>query len=210
MVFRFTEEANILLKAYKENSDLLVGVADGSLVSGLKDTVDTPKVYQMYRENPADSEVEFVETKPTVRHPESDDFITAMPDGGSSVNVQLLLSKLQKLQRIKSDLYQLLSRSKDTKREVQDAMSLEQLTKKREKIFQIDLDVQLVLNSLKDLVQTYALNKKLCFESSTISPSFSRTAFVKFVTSKSSEDFDFQFCIDSKTIDGRTEADGGL
>lgn len=35
MVFLFTDEANILLNAYKENPSLVVGVADGSLVSGL-------------------------------------------------------------------------------------------------------------------------------------------------------------------------------
>ncbi|CAL1300944.1 unnamed protein product [Larinioides sclopetarius] len=229
MVFLFTEEANILLKAYSEKPDIIVGITDGSLMS---DAYEDPPILQSSESDDEalklSAEVEFVDSKPSPKSLETDEFITAKKpkssenDGSISAQkrVQILLSKLQNLQQIKSDLDHILSQSKDSDggqknsgrkpkkqskpakeklkhgkgsyREVAHdehfADALERLMKK-EKILEIDQDVQVILSSLRELVQmqTSALNKKLCFENSSINPLHNKEAFIRFITAKKTD-----------------------
>ncbi|XP_055925228.1 ER degradation-enhancing alpha-mannosidase-like protein 3 isoform X2 [Argiope bruennichi] len=229
VVFLFTEEANILMRAHREKPDMIVGITDGSIMS---DTYEEPPVLQnSVSEDEAlklSTEVEFVDSTPSPKSLEPDEFITAKKpesfdeDGSISAQkrVQILLSKLQNLQQIKSDLDHILSQSKETSGEHKNivkqpkkqpkprkeglkhgkgsyqeiagdedfADALERLMKK-EKILEIDQDVQVILSSLRELVQiqTSALNKKLCFENSSVNPLHNKEAFIQFITTKKTD-----------------------
>ncbi|GIY24115.1 hypothetical protein CDAR_579061 [Caerostris darwini] len=233
MVFLFSEEANILLKAFKKRPDIVVGITDGSLMS---DIYEDPAV--LHSENKEktiqlSAEVQFVETKSSPKSLEKDNIITAKnqkvfeEEGSASAQqrVQILLNKLHNLQQIKSDLDHILSQSKPSnmeqkktrkvKKELKRDMSFRELAQdetfagvferlmKKERILEIDQDVQVILSSLRELVQmqTSALNQKLCFENSVINPLHSKTAFIQFITTKKTDLYasDFKFtCIDSE------------
>ncbi|XP_035222885.1 uncharacterized protein LOC118195670 [Stegodyphus dumicola] len=211
MVFLFSEEAEVLKSAHKQHPDLRVGIYETSIISEVYGRTSTP-VSTSTKESENTSKLQsgtgFVESKP---NPQSlpkffgeDEFITAQK------RVQLLLSKLHNLQQIKVDLDQLLTltrefgdesrtSSKDgsnayqkVTREADFKVAVERLMRK-EKILEIDQDVQVLLSRLRQLVQFQPSTSntkeslsvlELNCKSSTVNPLHSKTAFIHFITDK--------------------------
>ncbi|XP_054713818.1 ER degradation-enhancing alpha-mannosidase-like protein 3 [Uloborus diversus] len=213
MVFLFNEEAALLLSAHRQYPDIMIGIAE---VSAIPDAAPSESNAQsspsskIPETQPGSGSAEVTDSKPGPQsYPkffDEDEFIIAQK------RVQFLLSKLHNLQQIKVDLDQLLaltrefgdesrSSSKDgsdayqkVTREADFKIAVERLMRK-EKILEIDQDVQVLLSRLRQLVQfqpsSAASSTKeslpiqiLHCEYSTLNPLHSKTAFVHFVSDK--------------------------
>ncbi|XP_015916134.1 ER degradation-enhancing alpha-mannosidase-like protein 3 isoform X2 [Parasteatoda tepidariorum] len=196
VVFLFSEEAAILLDAFKKNQEIIVGLASGRY----EGDVLNEEIANEFNEEPKETdEVTFVDPKSSTKMFEAGGFILAQQ------RVQSLLSKLHNLKQFKVDLDQLASQINDDfispakndndayqqiTRETDFIVALERLMKK-EKILEIDQDLQIILSRLRELVkmQTFNLNAKdrlFCSnaDTKTLNPLVNRGAFIEFMSCK--------------------------
>ncbi|GFV96223.1 ER degradation-enhancing alpha-mannosidase-like protein 3 [Trichonephila clavipes] len=226
VVFLFAEEANILLKAFKERPDMIVGITDGSyMTDGFDEKLEFKGTAEEIDSLNLSAEVEFVDSKPSLKSLETDDFITPKipkeyemeASVSSEKRIQKLFNKLHTLKRMQFEIDQLLfsPHLKDSKqltdsyhkmvRGEEFALALDRLMKKEE-LLEIDHDVRVILASVRELLQmqTKALGKRLCFTNTILNPLHSKTAFIQFIASKKT-DSAFNnlknFCLDSNLFD---------
>ncbi|GFT25682.1 ER degradation-enhancing alpha-mannosidase-like protein 3 [Nephila pilipes] len=207
VVFLFTEEANILLKAFKERPDMIVGITDGSyMTDGFEEKSQLQSSTEDAESLKLSAEVEFVDSKPSPKPFKTDDFITAkIPKEYekkvsvvSKKDVQMLFKKVHNLKQLKMAIFRLISNHLESSKQ---DFYLE-IARHRE----LDKDVKLVLETLNDFIQLRAdaINKNLCFKNSNVNPLHSKIAFIQFIATKKTDNFNFVLVdcnLDDLTID---------